>query len=142
MVAGQSADLSNEQSTNWDPEVLSYIHQHKTGSLLTASILAGAKAGGAEEALLHALQNYGYAYGELFQITDDILDVTGDFSHMGKTLGKDAKAEKLTYVTLYGLDTARVMAKQAADRAAEALTDYPQAEFFLALADYTLTRDS
>lgn len=142
MVAGQSADLANEQNPCRDIDALQFIHNHKTGSLLTASILSGAKVGGASPELLTALKRYGEAYGRLFQITDDLLDVTGDFAHMGKTIGKDAKSDKLTYVTLYGLESAKTLAFKAAEEAVSALNGYQGTEFFTELAEYTLQRDS
>lgn len=142
MVAGQSMDLANERCEDLDADTLIYIHRHKTGALLTASILAGAIIGGASVELLQALNTYGDEYGKLFQITDDILDVTGDFKHMGKTLGKDASAAKLTYVTLYGLERAKEKAEQSAMQAKKALKEYSSAVFFQDLVEYTLRRDS
>jgi len=142
MVAGQAVDLENEKLPHHDGETLRYIHRHKTGSLLIASILSGALAGGANQMLLAALKRFGEAYGVLFQITDDILDVTGDFEHMGKTLGKDAQADKLTYVSLYGVDGAKQMAQATAAEAIASLEEYPNADFFRSLCEYTLFRNS
>ena len=141
MVAGQSRDLENEKSPAWSEETLLSIHRGKTGALLRASVLSGAYAAGADEALLHALSRFGEAYGLLFQITDDLLDVTGDFAAMGKTLGKDAAEQKLTYVTFYGLEQAKTLAGRAADEADAALSGY-RAEYFHSLVASTLSRRS
>ena len=82
-------------------------------------------------------------YGLLFQITDDILDVTGEESSMGKTLGKDEKAGKLTFPAVYGLDGAMVKAEEAAAAAHAALNPLGErAWFFRELVSYTLTRKS
>ena len=76
---------------------------------------------GGDEAQLDALSRYGDAYGVLFQMTDDILDVEGDFEGMGKTLGKDQQENKLTYISLYGLDKAKEIARETADEAIAAV---------------------
>ena len=80
-------------------------------------------------------------YGVLFQITDDLLDVLGDSKTVGKTLGKDAAHQKLTYPALYGIETAKRMAQEEARFAKEALRQFgDRATWFLTLADQTLTR--
>ena len=76
---------------------------------------------GANQEQLAALGQFGEAYGALFQMTDDILDVEGDFEGMGKTLGKDQEENKLTYISLYGMDKAKELACQTADKAVEAI---------------------
>ncbi len=142
MVAGQACDLDGEKELSADAEMLRYINTHKTGAMLKAAVCAGGYAAGADETAIAALESFGAAYGLLFQITDDILDVEGDFARMGKTLGKDAGADKLTYVRLYGLEAAREQAASAAADARTALGIFGRrAAFLLALTDETLTRN-
>lgn len=141
MVAGQWADLANEENKAADGDTLTYIHRRKTGALIVASILSGAIVGNADTALLSALREYGEHYGVLFQITDDILDVVGDEKTVGKTLGKDAEQSKLTYPALYGLEQARHMAEKEAELAVSALAPYGEkAKWFTELAKAALTR--
>ncbi len=145
MVAGQTVDLTNPRGeTPMESEaMLRYIHQRKTGALLTASLVAGAICGGADEAKLNVLRLFGQCYGMLFQITDDILDVVGDSEEVGKTLGKDENENKLTYTTLFGVEEAKRLAQEAADEAIFALVNEGEgADFFRALVMYTLERKS
>jgi len=106
-------------------------------------LLAGAYIAGASEAQLEALGQYGEAYGALFQMTDDILDVEGDFEGMGKTLGKDQAENKLTYISLYGMDKAKELAYQTAQNAVDALAVFEErAELLRELAQSCLSRRS
>ena len=88
-------------------ENLDFIHTHKTGDLFKLAIISGAKIAGAKAEDLEVLKNFASSFGLAFQIADDILDVVSDFETMGKTLGKDEKVKKLTYVSMYGLDNAK-----------------------------------
>ena len=85
MVAGQALDLQNEGSGRMDENTLLSIHRGKTAAMLLASVEAGAYCAGAGEDILAYLRDFGSHYGLLFQITDDILDITGDKGSMGKT---------------------------------------------------------
>lgn len=141
MVAGQWADLANENNPDADAETLTYIHRRKTGALITASIVSGAIVANADESTVAALRSFGEHYGVLFQITDDILDVVGDAETVGKTLGKDAEQSKLTYPSLYGLEESRRMAEREAELAAAAVLPFGEkAAWFTALAKAALTR--
>ncbi len=141
MVAGQWADLANENNPDADGETLNYMHRRKTGALITSSIVSGAIVGNADDDTLDALRSFGEHYGVLFQITDDILDVVGDSKTVGKTLGKDAEQSKLTYPSLYGLSEARHMAEREAALAVEAVRPFGEkGEWFSALAKAALTR--
>lgn len=143
MVAGQARDLANEKAPVPNEATLRAIHCGKTGAMLTASLLAGAYAAGAEEPEIEALRNFGEAYGLLFQITDDMLDVEGDLAQLGKTPGKDAKQQKLTYVTLYGLAEAKRLAEATAADALEALAPFGErAAYFRELTEKTLERNA
>ncbi len=117
MVAGQIADLEAEGSGECSARKLEYIHLHKTADMLCASVLAGAYCAAYTESQLRALSGYAEKLGMLFQITDDILDYTGDAELMGKTLGKDKSQHKLTYVSLMGVDNARSTAAATAKEA-------------------------
>ena len=113
MIAGQSADLwYSQQNAELSEAELFYIYEHKTGKLLLAptaiaSILCDNKS-------YLALETFGRMLGKLFQMTDDILDVVGDQSALGKTTGKDEKENKLTCVKLYGLEGAKIRADMCA----------------------------
>ncbi|MFS2051204.1 polyprenyl synthetase family protein, partial [Variovorax sp. CT11-76] len=98
------------------------MHRLKTGALLQGSVEMGAACGtGVSAAALAALRGYGAAIGLAFQVVDDILDVTADSQTLGKTAGKDAAADKPTYVSLLGLEGARAQASQLLDDALAAL---------------------
>jgi geranylgeranyl diphosphate synthase type II len=103
MVAGQAHDLDAESRdvTNWE---LEDIHQKKTGALIRAAARCGAIIAGANEAELNAVTYYALSLGMLFQITDDLLDVTATAEDLGKTPGKDERSRKATYPGLYGLE--------------------------------------
>lgn len=140
MVAGQAVDLDAAEADSG--ERLDYIHSRKTGAMIRAAVLAGAHIAHADAGQIAALSEFGSLYGLLFQITDDILDVEGSFGGMGKTLGKDQAAHKLTYVNLYGLETAKKMAEEIAAQAQVALEPFGRpAEYFLKLTEDTLRRD-
>ncbi|AYH42419.1 polyprenyl synthetase family protein [Azoarcus sp. DN11] len=110
MAGGQAIDLDavGKQLTR---EELEFMHIHKTGALIRASVLLGAQCGAplAPEALAQ-LDRYGKLVGLLFQVVDDILDAQADTATLGKTAGKDADHNKPTYVTLLGLSEARALA--------------------------------
>lgn len=113
VIAGQVVDIEAEK--NWKnnifrlaPEaLLDYIHTHKTADLFKLPLRTGAIIAGAEKKDLELITDFAQKLGVAFQISDDILDVTSTFEEMGKTLGKDQNADKLTYVTLYGLETSK-----------------------------------
>jgi geranylgeranyl diphosphate synthase type II len=109
MIAGQAADLYySEQESELREEELLFVQENKTGKLLLAPVLIPSIL--ADNRYFIRLEQFGKELGKLFQITDDILDVTGEFATLGKTVGKDEKAEKLTCVTLYGLTGATLRA--------------------------------
>jgi geranylgeranyl diphosphate synthase, type II len=120
MVGGQLLDLEAEQRSV-AAEELESIHRRKTGALLAASLRVGALVAGAEEPRLTALTAYGQALGLAFQITDDVLDVTGDIAALGKSAGRDEALKKSTYPALHGLEGARALARRKAEEAVDAL---------------------
>jgi len=121
MAGGQAIDLASVGMA-LDEEQLREMHRLKTGALLQGSVEMGAAcAAGVTPAALDALRDYGAAIGLAFQVVDDILDVTADSQTLGKTAGKDAAADKPTYVSLWGLDGAREQARQLLAEALAAL---------------------
>lgn len=138
MVCGQSLDLNPAEGKT----DLIRLHAFKTGALIKASVLAGAFSVGADQAIEAALSEFSEHYGLLFQITDDILDVVGDSGVLGKSIGKDAAEEKMTFVTCYGLEEAKQQAADEAEAAEYALGGFGmRADFFRELIRYTLTRE-
>jgi geranylgeranyl diphosphate synthase type II len=120
MIAGQAHDLAAE-SRDVTGDELERIHRLKTGALIGCAARSGAIIAGASDAELEAVTRYGSALGLLFQITDDLLDVTGSAEDLGKTPGKDARSRKATYPSLYGLDASRERARAAYMEACAAL---------------------
>ncbi|MFL6373370.1 MAG: polyprenyl synthetase family protein [Pyrinomonadaceae bacterium] len=120
MVSGQQLDLDAEGAENTVSEIEN-IHRQKTGALITASAIAGAMIGGGSGDEIAAIEDYSRALGLLFQVTDDILDVTQATETLGKTAGKDAAAAKATYPSLIGLDETRRLAAELTNTAAAAL---------------------
>ncbi|MDR1168345.1 MAG: polyprenyl synthetase family protein [Heliobacteriaceae bacterium] len=108
LVAGQIADILSEGSENPEaPAVLEFIQTNKTAVLFKLALRTGAVIAGADEAQLAVITGFGQKFGIAFQIADDILDETSTFARTGKTSGKDKDAQKLTAVSLYGLDGAK-----------------------------------
>lgn len=109
MILGQAADLCySETGRDLHEEELVYIQENKTGKLLLAPVLIPSVLAGYKDYI--RLEQYGKELGRLFQITDDILDVTGEFEELGKSVGKDESADKFTCVKLYGLSGAMLRA--------------------------------
>ena len=106
MIAGQALDLEYEQKAGTE-DVLEFIHRHKTAALLRASLLMGAHMVSASEADLKLLYEIGGKLGLIFQVVDDILDVTGNTEELGKPAGSDESLQKLTYPALIGLEASK-----------------------------------
>jgi geranylgeranyl diphosphate synthase, type II len=122
MVGGQAIDLEAAGSgASFDGAGLRAMHARKTGALIRASAAAGAVLAGAGDDQLEAVERFASELGLAFQIVDDILDVEGASSQLGKTAGKDAAAGKPTYPALFGLERSRQMAAECTQRALEAL---------------------
>lgn len=121
MAGGQAIDLASVGQT-LDEATLRHMHSLKTGALLTASVRMGAACAEHTSATAElALAEYGQHLGLAFQVVDDILDVVADAATLGKTPGKDAAADKPTYVSLLGLDAARTLADDLLTQALAAL---------------------
>lgn len=130
MVGGQVLDLEGE-GRRLDLAAIRKIHMGKTGALFCAAIRSGAILAGAKEEELAALTLYAERFGLAFQITDDILDVTGDEAAIGKPVGSDVRNEKATYVTLTSLEEAKKLAEDAVDEAVAALDIFGERAAFL-----------
>lgn len=120
MVAGQQLDLSGEGKQLSVAE-LERVHNQKTGALIAAAACSGAMIGGATDGEIASIRRFATDLGLLFQITDDLLDVTQETETLGKTAGKDAVSEKATYPGLYGIDGTRELAAKLLDDACLAL---------------------
>jgi geranylgeranyl diphosphate synthase type II len=142
MVGGQAVDLISA-GRDIDGDTLRFMHRAKTGALFRAAIRAGAMLAGASADRLACLTEYAEQFGLAFQITDDILDVTGDEAKIGKPVGSDEKNRKVTYVSLYSLAEARNMAAAAVAGALAALDGFgDEAAVLREFVNYLLTRDS
>jgi geranylgeranyl diphosphate synthase type II len=142
MIAGQTLDVKLE-GTQPRKDMVHYIQRHKTGDLLTAPLAAGLLIAGANEAQLAAGKTYGAKLGHAFQIVDDLLDLRGNETLLGKQTGMDERRGKMTWPAVYGEETSRVDAQRLIAQAKEALSVFgPRAAFLQALADFTLTRAS
>lgn len=143
MVGGQMVDMESEGKHDIDLALLSYIHTHKTGALIRASVRAGAILGGATEQGLVALTRYGDAIGLAFQIADDILDVEGTTEQLGKDAGSDQARGKATYPALVGLEASKQRAQELVQMALDALASFDErAEPLRAIASYIVKRNS
>ena len=124
VIAGQVIDIESERATSKlaDPEkTLEYIHTHKTADLFKLALRSGAIIANATEKELEEITEFGQCMGVAFQIADDILDETSTFEEMGKTMGKDKEAGKLTYTSLYGLEKSKKDLNEKLDKCLEIL---------------------
>jgi geranylgeranyl diphosphate synthase type II len=140
LIGGQVADAEGEGKKITPPE-LRYIHENKTAALITASIRLGAMSANATAAQLKHLTEFGQSLGLAFQVIDDILDVTQTSEKLGKSAGKDLKAQKATYPALLGLEKAQKEADKLTARARAALKPFGRdAEPLELIANYLLAR--
>ncbi len=140
MVAGQAADIEAENK-QCSREMLDYIHINKTGALIVAAVRAGAHLGGADKKMLEDLTDYAEVLGLAFQIGDDILDVEGTESIMGKKANVDKNKNKSTYPCCYGLEESRKRLMELTETAKEIMAPYyDEAEFFNKLAEELAVR--
>jgi geranylgeranyl diphosphate synthase, type II len=122
MIAGQVYDtLGGFPAKLTDRQRLDMIHRNKTGALIRAACRIGGICGGADDVSMMALTTYGESVGLMFQIVDDVLDVTQSAEHLGKATGKDENAGKLTYPGLIGVEPSRDEARRLCERAIEAI---------------------
>jgi geranylgeranyl diphosphate synthase, type II len=141
MVGGQYVDVAAEVT---DAAGLRDLHALKTGRLIEASVGVVAILEGLPEPETIPYRRFAGELGVLFQIVDDILDVTGSDERLGKPSGSDERHGKLTYVSLFGLDRARELAAESHAKAKESLAEARDAELgdMMSVADYIFTRDA
>ncbi len=141
MAGGQAMDLAAVGTRLSRPE-LELMHIHKTGALIRAAVLLGARAGAAlDEAEVQRLDRYAKLVGLLFQVVDDLLDAEADTATLGKTAGKDADHAKPTYVSLLGVSEARRLASEMLDEARTVIAPFGmRAQRLAELADYIVHR--
>jgi len=142
MVLGQELDLAFEKKQA-NEEELRGVHRRKTGMLINAAAQLGAIAANANETQRAAIAEYAFRIGLVFQIVDDILDVTSTVQQLGKPIGSDADQKKTTFVTLYGIEQSQKIARALTDEACGALRPLfgEQAWFLEAIAENLLCRD-
>ncbi|WP_438482208.1 polyprenyl synthetase family protein [Oleiharenicola lentus] len=136
LIGGQMEDLLAEKNASATADDLEFIHLNKTAAMLTVSLIAGGLCGNANPTQLAALRSAGRQLGLAFQIIDDILDATADTVTLGKTAGKDARADKTTYVKLHGLENSRRFASEQSAAAIASLRTLPgNPSFLIALVE-------
>lgn len=120
LIAGQIVDIASE-GKQIDKDTLNFIHENKTAALFKLSVRTGAILAGADEEIINALTMYAEKLGLAFQIMDDILDVTSTLQELGKTPGKDAQENKVTYISFYGMDESKKQLISLCDDACDIL---------------------
>ncbi|TAL00059.1 MAG: polyprenyl synthetase family protein [Verrucomicrobia bacterium] len=141
LIAGQVADLEGEGKKTSAAQ-LKYIHERKTSALLCCSARLGGMSANCSPTQLAALTDFGYHVGLAFQVIDDILDVTQTSEQLGKTAGKDTKAQKATYPSIVGLEKSRKIATELTNKAFASLKPFKgKAVALEALAEFLLKRD-
>jgi len=142
LVGGQVVDLEMEGKTDVPLETLNFIHNHKTAALLEASVVCGGILASASPEQLQRLSRYSQNIGLAFQIVDDILDITATQEQLGKTAGKDQKAQKVTYPSLWGLEESKKQAQLLVEAACAELEPFgEQAKPLIALAYFITSRN-
>jgi len=142
MVGGQVVDMESE-GMEIDLPTLEYLHTNKTGELILASVKAGARMGGGNEAQIKALARYGECIGLAFQIADDILDIEGNQEEIGKDVGSDAKKKKATYPSIIGMAASKERAGELMEMALDALYSFDKkADPLREIAKYVVERRS
>lgn len=133
MIGGQTADIEAEgmDQSLVDEERLLYIHENKTAALIQAAMMIGGILGGANDISVRTLEKIAYNVGIAFQIQDDILDVTSTFEELGKPIGSDEKNNKVTYVTIHGIEESAKMVEEMSNEAITLLHTLPGDNPFL-----------
>lgn len=130
MLGGQSVDVENDGKP-MEKEMLDYIYEHKTSALIEASMMAGAVLAGADDAQVGMIEKAARNVGLAFQIQDDILDVTSTSEELGKPVHSDEKNNKVTYVTLFGIEEASRQVKELSEEALQILGSLEEKNEFL-----------
>ncbi len=142
LVGGQVVDLESEGKLDTTLETLNFIHNHKTAALLEASVVCGGILTGVSSEDLQRLIRYAQNIGLAFQIVDDILDITATQEELGKSAGKDVKAQKVTYPSLWGIDASRIKAQELIVEACTELDPFGErAQPLKAIAHFIISRN-
>jgi geranylgeranyl diphosphate synthase, type II len=142
MVGGQVVDIESE-GKSISPDMLDYIHLHKTAALIRAALRVGALLAGGHAEHVEAISRAGLALGFAFQIVDDILDVEGSLAELGKSAGSDERKKKATYPSLHGLPASKQRARELIEETKRLLSPLgPPADPIRALADFVFERRS
>ena len=141
MVGGQVVDVESEGKAV-DLPTVQYIHSHKTGAMILASVRVGAKLGGAKGEILKALTRYGESLGLAFQIADDILNVEGEAALMGKKTGSDLSKGKATYPSVLGVEESKKKGRELVEISVDALKRFgPEADPLRKIARFVIARE-
>lgn len=141
LVGGQIVDLASEGKADVSVETLTFIHTHKTAALLEACVTSGALLASAAPAQVERLARYAQNIGLAFQIVDDILDITATSEELGKSAGKDLRAQKATYPSLWGMEESQRQAQKLVDAAKAELEGFGSLSLpLMAIAEYITTR--
>jgi geranylgeranyl diphosphate synthase type II len=144
MIGGQTADIEAEERSRHEvtEELLLFIHEKKTAALIQNAMMVGALLGGASAQEVKTIEKIGYNVGIAFQIQDDILDVTSSLEVLGKMTGSDEKNNKITYVTLKGLEQSAKDVETLSAQALSLLESLPyENEFLRQLIEQLITRE-
>jgi geranylgeranyl diphosphate synthase, type II len=142
MVGGQVVDIESE-GKSISPDMLDYIHLHKTAALIRAALRVGALLAGGHAEHVEAISRAGLALGLAFQIVDDILDVEGSLAELGKSAGSDERKRKATYPSLHGLPASKQRARELIEETKQLLSPLgPPADPIRTLADFVFERRS
>ncbi|MEO1400413.1 MAG: geranylgeranyl diphosphate synthase CrtE [Cyanobacteria bacterium J06635_1] len=141
LVGGQIVDLASEGQSNVSLETLNFIHKHKTAALLEVAVVSGAVLAGADDTAVGQLTRYAQHIGLAFQIVDDVLDITSTPEELGKSVGKDIAAQKVTYPSLWGIDESKQQAQQLIQAAKDELVTFGELrQPLVAIADFITAR--
>lgn len=142
LIAGQMMDIISEGKTPTESK-LKFIHENKTAKLIRLAIQFGLYLSKASEEDTKRMLAYGDKLGMAFQIVDDILDIEGSKATLGKTIGKDAEVQKVTFPAIYGLEKSKEMAKNLVEECKELIKPYKEkSEMLRILADFVYDRKS
>lgn len=140
MIGGQVADVINE-GKELDKEILEFIHKNKTAAMIQGALKSGGILGGADEKQIETLDKIGEKIGLAFQIQDDVLDVLSSFEVLGKPIGSDEKNEKITYVTLFGIEESQRLIEKLSEEAIELIKSLEiNGSFLIDLTNYLVKR--
>lgn len=132
MIGGQCVDIEAEdRQTDITEEHILFIHEHKTAALIQSAMMIGALLAGADEEQTALIEKCAYDIGIAFQIQDDILDVTSSMEVLGKPVGSDEKNNKITYVTIHGLELSKEKTAELSGEAIRILASFPKRNLFL-----------